>query len=99
MYVSEHVITEASRGDTEQSGLRLNALKGAEELDGSTEDVANLAQASLAAHAVPEDGVTDAYHIATAVIHEMDVLLTWNCRHTTNRFALPMTVAVATKAG
>lgn len=99
VYVSEHVIAEASRGDTEQSGLRLNALKEAKELDGSTEDVVNLAQALLAAHAVPEDEVTDAYHIATAAIHEMDVLLTWNCRHMANRFTLPRTVAVVTKAG
>lgn len=77
VYISEHVITEASRGDAMQSNLRLNVLKGAEELDGSTEDVADLAQALLAAHAVPEDEVTDAYHIATAAIHGIDVLLTW----------------------
>ena len=43
--------------------------------------------------------VTDAYHIATAAIHEMDVLLTWNCRHMANRFTIPKTVAVVTKAG
>lgn len=29
----------------------------------------------------------------------MDVLLTWNCRHMANRFALPKTIAVVTKAG
>ena len=99
VYISEHVITEASCGDREQSSLRLNILKGANELDGSTEEIANLAQTLLAAHAVPEDEVTDAYHIATATIHEMDVLLTWNCRHMASRFTLPKTVAVVTKAG
>ena len=91
--------TEASRGDKEQSSLRLDALKGSIELDGSTDEIVNLAQSLLAAHAVPEDEVTDAYHIATAAIHEMDVLLTWNCRHMANRFTLPKTVAVVTKAG
>ena len=99
VYISEHVVTEASRGDKEQSSLRLDALKGSIELDGSTEEIVNLAQSLLAAHAVPEDEVTDAYHIATAAIHEMDVLLTWNCRHMDNRFTLPKTVAVVTKAG
>ena len=99
LYISEHVITEVSRGDKEQSNLRLNALNGANELDGSTDEIVNLAQALLAAHAVPADEVTDAYHIATAAIYEMDVLLTWNCRHMANRFALPRTVAVVTKVG
>ena len=29
----------------------------------------------------------------------MDYLVTWNCRHMANRFALPKTIAVVTKAG
>ena len=90
------VLTEQEK---EQANLRLNALSGVNELDGSTDEIVNLAQALLSAHAVPEDEVTDAYHIATAAIHEMDVLLTWNCRHMANRFTLPKTVAVVTKAG
>ena len=27
---------------------------------------------------------TDALHLALATIHEVDVLLTWNCRHLAN---------------
>ena len=90
---------EAARGDNEQSQLRLAALEGRQELDGSTPDVDALAMALLSDRAVPKDEVTDAYHIATAAIHGMDVLLTWNCRHLANRFALPKTIAVVTKAG
>ena len=51
IFISEHVLTEAARGDDEQARCR------------------------------------------------MDVLLTWNCRHLANRFALPKTIAVVTKAG
>ena len=90
---------EAARGDNEQSQLRLAALAGRQELDGSTPDIDALATALLSDSAVPKDEVTDAYHIATAAIHGMDVLLTWNCRHLANRFALPKTIAVVTKAG
>ena len=53
----------------------------------------------IAAHAVPPDETTDAYHIATAAVHGMDVLLTWNCRHMANPVTLPKTSAIVTKAG
>ena len=99
VYVSEHVLAEASQGDKEQSHRRLDALEGIVELDGSSQDVDKLAQTLLLAHAVPQEEVTDAYHIATASVCGMDVLLTWNCRHMANRFALPKTIAVVTKAG
>lgn len=99
IFISEHVLAEAARGDNEQSQLRLAALEGRQELDGSTPEVDALAMALLSDRAVPKDEVTDAYHIATAAIHGMDVLLTWNCRHLANRFALPKTIAVVTKAG
>ncbi len=99
VFISEHVLTEAVRGDREQVRCRLNILEGIQELDGSTPEIVSLAQTLLSAHAVPQDEVTDAYHIATAAIQGMDVLLTWNCRHLANRFALPKTIAVVTKAG
>ena len=68
-------------------------------LDGSTPEVDALAKTLLHAHAVPPDEVTDAYHIATAAVHRMDALLTWNCRHMANRFALPKTISVVSRAG
>lgn len=99
IFISEHVLTEAARGDSERVRRRLDILEGIQGLDGSTPEIAGLAHVLLSAHAVPQDEVTDAYHIATAAIHGMDVLLTWNCRHLANRFALPKTIAVVTKAG
>ena len=40
LFVSEHVLTEAARGDSEQARSRLAALEGIQGLDGSTQDVA-----------------------------------------------------------
>ena len=34
--------------------------------------------------AVPEKAIEDAAHIAIACVHEMDYLLTWNCKHIAN---------------
>jgi hypothetical protein len=33
-----------------------------------------------------EGAITLAAHIATAAVHGMDFLLTWNCRHIANAF-------------
>jgi hypothetical protein len=35
---------------------------------------------------LPTDAGRDAAHIALATVHEMDLLLTWNCRHIANAF-------------
>lgn len=99
LFVSEHVVQEALDGDREMSRARIGALSGASMLDGSTPEIDALAKELLRAHAVPFDEVTDAYHIATAAVHGMDVLLTWNCRHMANRFALPKTISVVSGAG
>ena len=68
-------------------------------LDGLTPEVKRVADELLFHHAVPDKEVTDAYHIATAVVYGMDVLLTWNCRHMANPVALPKTTGIIVKAG
>ena len=42
---------------------------------------------------------TDALHIATATIYQMDVLLTWNCKHMANPVALPKTILTIARSG
>ena len=41
----------------------------------------------------------DALHIATAAVHSMDYLLTWNCRHMANPYTLPLTREIVETAG
>lgn len=99
LFISEHVVQEAMDGELAMAETRMRALSGTTMLDGSTPEIDALAKALLQAHAVPSDEVTDAYHIATAAVCGMDVLLTWNCRHMANRFALPKTISVVSVAG
>ena len=49
-----------------------------------TDEVDELAQALLKAGMLPVVAKVDCAHVAVATIHEIDVLLTWNCRHLAN---------------
>ncbi|WXG39483.1 MAG: hypothetical protein WED07_01390 [Candidatus Freyarchaeum deiterrae] len=46
-----------------------------------TDDVKWLAEQYIRYGAIPESYQEDAYHIAVAVINEMDFLLSWNFKH------------------
>lgn len=52
------------------------------------EDAANelddLAAAYLDAGILPRSQIEDAYHVAYATVHEMDILLSWNFKHLAN---------------
>ena len=43
-----------------------------------------LTQAILATGVIPPRAVRDAAHMAVAAVHEIDYLLTWNCKHLAN---------------
>jgi hypothetical protein len=44
----------------------------------------DLTRALLSSRLIPAKAETDAAHVATAAVHGMDFLLTWNCRHIAN---------------
>src|SRR5437867_4355894 len=82
-FVSEVVHDEASVGDPAEIQKRsaiLDALAILEVTDGAK----RLTKAILAAGALPSRAARDAAHIAVATVHEMDYLLTWNCKHLAN---------------
>lgn len=83
IFVSEFVINEAGSGDPEAAEKRLAALEGIVLLDVNLE-VENLAKSLIADRALPAKAVTDALHIAVAAVHEINYLLSWNCRHIAN---------------
>ena len=91
--------TEAADGDPSCAIRLQQAMASALNLDGYVDEVRALAKALLAVHAIPETEPTDALHIATATIYQLDVLLTWNCKHMANLVTLPKTAAIVTKAG
>ena len=83
LFVSETVMEEIQRGDEEAARLRTEIIKGISVLPLS-DQVERLAQVFILANAVPPTAAFDAYHIASAAVHQMDYLLTWNQRHIAN---------------
>lgn len=48
---------------------------------------------------LPPEADRDAAHIALATVHEMDILLSWNCRHIANAAIQPRLRELADAAG
>lgn len=82
-YVSEFVVREAGKGDPEAAKDRLAALASLPMLR-VEQDAVVLAEELVAEGLLPEKAGTDALHLSMASVHEMHVLLTWNCRHLAN---------------
>lgn len=83
LYLSQFVLDEAAAGDPDAAGRRLRALQGIPLLNASNE-VLGLAGRLLAERGMPAKARIDALHVATAAVHGMDYLLSWNCKHIAN---------------
>lgn len=83
LYLSETVLDEIRLGDPDAARLRVEIVEGIPILPFS-EQIGLLAQVFVSAGAVPPNAVQDAYHIASAAVHGMDYLLTWNQKHIAN---------------
>lgn len=80
---SEVVVDEAAACDPELAALRLQYLAGISLLE--MNDAAKaLAKRIIDANVLPPNATRDAFHIAIGTAHEVDFLLTWNCRHIAN---------------
>lgn len=98
VYVSQFVLDEASAGDSEAAGRRLEALRGMPLLDVSTE-VIGLAGRLLTEGGMPAKARLDALHVATAAVHGMDYLLSWNCKHIANAMLRSRIESICRTAG
>ncbi len=49
-----------------------------------TEEATALAESIVEAGLMPRKAAADTLHVALATAHELDILLTWNCRHLAN---------------
>lgn len=81
--ISEIVVREARAGDSDAANRRLKFLEKLASLPLSSE-VATLAEAIVGEGVIPEKFIEDAFHVALCAIHDVDYLLTWNCRHLAN---------------
>lgn len=78
--ISPFVIQEAERGDQTAAQKRLESITSLRVLN-LNDEITALAQKYFAAIDIPEHARLDAFHLATAVWHRVDYLLSWNCKH------------------
>ena len=74
---------ECSAGDPAAASNRLDIVKNIPLL-AINEATLEIAQKLVERKIIPEKAAEDGLHIATSIIHNMDYLLTWNCKHIAN---------------
>ena len=98
LYVSVFVLDEISQGDATAAAARLAAVEECQVLPYPPE-AQELSAALLASRLIPAKAQADAAHIATAAVHGMDFLLTWNCRHIANATIVDKLREICTREG
>ena len=83
LVVSQLVVDECAKGDSQAAKERLEALDGLNLLP-TTADAEALAGALVAGRAVPKSQSEDALHIALAASHGIEYLVSWNFKHIVN---------------
>jgi len=99
VFASVYTVAESAKGAAEKAKARADVLNAVNLLETDEQAKLALAQKLLDGHALPPGEVTDALHIAVASVANMDVILTWNCKHIANMYALPKTIAIIRAAG
>ncbi len=79
-YVSEVVIEESEKGDSEVSKKRLSLISDFQTL-AVNEEIKKLATIFFEELKIPEKSRLDSFHLAIACWYKMDYLLSWNCKH------------------
>jgi hypothetical protein len=97
-YSSQVTINEISVGDADAAKRRLDAIEGMSLLEVRAEP-ADLAKILILQGALPQKASLDALHIAVATIHQMQYLLTWNCKHIANATTRPTIERIIHNAG
>jgi predicted AAA+ superfamily ATPase len=98
LYTSELVVSEASEGHPDAAQKRLASLTGISELliDSEAEE---LASKLIAQGGFPSVAEVDALHVAIAAVQDIDLFLTWNCRHINNADKKPVVRRICAEAG
>ena len=98
LFTSQFVLNEAAQGESLIAAKRLQILRSVEKLH-VTLEVDDFARRILKAHLLPAKAAVDAFHIATATVHGMHFLLTWNCAHINNGEIIPGVERMAQAGG
>ena len=98
LYTSDVALEEAGKGNIEAAARRLEALSGIPILP-ITGSVVALSKVLLQGKALPARALDDVLHIAVSVVHGIDYLLTWNCRHLDNAETKPVVRSICSIHG
>lgn len=98
LFISPLVLVECQAGDPTAAADRLLAIAGIPLLD-QTDEVTELAEELTRTVPIPARAAADAVHIATAAVHGMQYLLTWNCTHIANVVLRPRIEAACRAIG
>ncbi len=98
LFMSRVVVQECQAGDIQAAADRIAALAGIPLLEQKRE-VEDLAESLIREVPLPLKAASDALHIATAAVHGIQYLLTWNCTHIANVVLRPRIEAVCRAAG
>lgn len=88
LVISQYVLDEAGAGNPALAAERVALLEHIPLLPHAPE-IVELAEQIMALHVLPDKAQVDALHIASVAYHEIDYLLTWNCKHIANARILP----------
>ena len=84
-FISEITVIEIERTPNSELRNKMKEFITSFTILPLTEDIENIFQQYIDKGAVPEKFKEDAYHIAIAVVNEMDFLLSWNFKHIVKR--------------
>jgi hypothetical protein len=83
IFISEAVLDECRQGDPGAAERRQSYTRGVPVLP-LTDEVGDLGEFYRAELQLPIERLADLTHVAFAVAHELDFLVTWNCAHIAN---------------
>jgi hypothetical protein len=88
LVVSQVVVDEVQKGNPTIARNRLEIVSSLPRLL-VTDEATALAQRILLKGFLPQKAFPDALHISIATVHQVEYLLTWNCKHIANVEVLP----------
>ncbi len=83
LFISEVVLQEIRAGDSAAAAKRIELMKELPVLE-VTAEVDSLAEFYQRHFGLPQRAKVDIVHIAVAVVHELDYVVSWNCKHIAN---------------
>jgi predicted nucleic acid-binding protein len=98
LFISELVINEAGKGDLQMAEKRLDLIRDVPLID-FNDEAKDLAKEILRQNVLPPKAALDVFHIAATAVHEIDFLLTLNCKHIANAFIFRRIEKICVKFG